>query len=59
MIQACLIRDSVSGLQNESRTEDWTQISGPFFDSGMFLYQELMRNNYIRFVLKYNKYLGI
>jgi hypothetical protein len=34
MIQACLIRDSVSGLQNESRTEDWTQISGPFFDSG-------------------------
>ena len=37
MIQFCLIRDSVSSLRDESSTEDWTQISGPFFDSGMLL----------------------
>ena len=37
MTQACLIRDSVSSLRNESSTEDWTHISGPFFDSGMLL----------------------
>jgi hypothetical protein len=37
MIQVCLIRDSVSSLRGESITEDWTQISGPFFDSGMLL----------------------
>ena len=37
MIQACLIRDSVSSLRNESSTEDWTHISGQVFDSDMLL----------------------
>ena len=47
MIQACLIRNSVSSLRNESSTEDWTQISGPFFVIVVCsLYQELMHNNY-------------
>ena len=35
MIQAFLSRDSVSSLRDESSTEDWIQIRGPFFDSGM------------------------
>ena len=56
MIQVCLIRDSVSSLQDESSTEDWTQIVGRFLTVVCSLYQELMRNNYIGFVLRYNKY---
>ena len=58
MIQTCLIRDSVSRLRNESSTEDWTQISGPFFfDSGMFIVPGANAQQ-LQFVLQYNKYIS-
>ena len=55
MIQACLIRDSVSSFRDESSTEDWTQISGLLFDSGMFLGPGANAQQ-LQFVLQYNKY---